>query len=153
MELPSKILERIAVNTRPKNEKHTLIVTDKSTHEEHLSQLLQTINKQFKIAITFLSGNNGIFIVTKKLKIFFTVSIIDDEFTEITIPTGASELQYLNNEIKIIIIEEGHFTEVDYPFHIKPKSLTLGSIIENSTQGPLVIFSPSDSIRNFLGFN
>ena len=34
---------------------------DKSTHEEHLSQPLQTNNKQFKIAVTFLSGYNGIF--------------------------------------------------------------------------------------------
>ena len=32
---------------------------DKSTHEEHLSQPLQTINKQFKIAVTFLTGYNG----------------------------------------------------------------------------------------------
>ena len=41
-----------------------LIVMDKSTHEEHLSQPLQTNNKQFKIAVTFLTGYNGIFNVT-----------------------------------------------------------------------------------------
>ena len=50
MELPSKLLENIAINTRLKIEEHVLIVTDKSTHEEHLSQPLQTSNKQFKIA-------------------------------------------------------------------------------------------------------
>ena len=61
MELPSKLLEQIAYNTRPKIEEHMLIVMDKSTHEEHLSQPLQTNNKQFKIAVTFLSGYNGIF--------------------------------------------------------------------------------------------
>ena len=27
-----------------------LIIMDKSTHEEHLSQSIQTINKQFKIS-------------------------------------------------------------------------------------------------------
>ena len=43
--LPSKILEQIAFNTRPKIEEHMLIVMDKSTHEEHLSQPLQTNNK------------------------------------------------------------------------------------------------------------
>ena len=32
-----------------------LVVMDKATHEEHLSQPLQT-NKQFKIAIIFLTG-------------------------------------------------------------------------------------------------
>ena len=30
-----------------------LIVMDKRTHEEHLFQTAQTINKQFKIAVTF----------------------------------------------------------------------------------------------------
>ena len=55
MELPSKILEQIAFNTRSKIEEHMLIVTDKSTPEKHLSQPLQTNNKQFKIAVTFLT--------------------------------------------------------------------------------------------------
>ena len=64
MELPSKLLEQIAFNTRPKIEDHMLIVMDKSTHEEHLSKSLQTNNKQFKIGITFLTGYNGIFKVT-----------------------------------------------------------------------------------------
>ena len=64
MELPSKLSEQIAFNTRPKNEKHMLIVMDKSTHEEHLSQPLQTNKQQFKIAATFLSGYNGIFKIT-----------------------------------------------------------------------------------------
>ena len=39
---------------------------DKSTNEEHLSQPLQIINKKFKVAVSFLSGYNGIFNVTKK---------------------------------------------------------------------------------------
>ena len=51
-ELPSKILEQIAFNTRPKIEEHMLIVMNKSTHEEHLSIPLQTNIKQFKIGIT-----------------------------------------------------------------------------------------------------
>ena len=54
--LPSKILEQIAYNTRSRIEEHLLIVMDKSTHEEHLSQPLQTNNKQFKVAVTFLTG-------------------------------------------------------------------------------------------------
>ena len=61
MELPSKLLEQIAINTRPKVEEHMLVLMDKSTHEEHLSQSLQTNNKQLKIAVTFLTGYNGIF--------------------------------------------------------------------------------------------
>ena len=43
-----------------------LIFMDKSTHEEHLFEPLQTNIKQFKIAVTFLSGYNGIFNVTSK---------------------------------------------------------------------------------------
>ena len=60
MELPSKLLEQIAFNTRPKIEEYMLIIMDKSTHEEHLSQPLQTIIEQFKRAVTLLSGYNGI---------------------------------------------------------------------------------------------
>ena len=49
-----------------------LIVMDKSTHEEHLSQPLQTNNKQVEIAVTFLSGYNGIFNVTNSNTKFFS---------------------------------------------------------------------------------
>ena len=38
MELPSKLLEQVAYNKRRRIEGHMLIVMDKSTHEEHLSQ-------------------------------------------------------------------------------------------------------------------
>ena len=48
MELPSKFLEQMAFNTGLKIEEHMLVVMDESTHEEHLSQPLQTNNKQFK---------------------------------------------------------------------------------------------------------
>ena len=42
MELPIKLLEQIAFTTRPKIGEHMLIVMDKKTHEQHLSQPLQT---------------------------------------------------------------------------------------------------------------
>ena len=64
---------------------------DKSTHEEHLTQQLQTNNKQFKIAVTFLTAFNGIFNVTNKNnKFYFTKSISDDDgYIQITILPGA----------------------------------------------------------------
>ena len=66
MELPSKILDQIAFDTRPKIEEHMWIVMDRSTQEEHLSEpLLKTIIEEIKIAVTFLTGYNGIFNVTK----------------------------------------------------------------------------------------
>ena len=43
-----------------------LVVVDKGTHEEHLLQTLQTNNKQYKIAVTFLTGYNGDFNVRNK---------------------------------------------------------------------------------------
>ena len=155
MELHSKLLEKIAYNTRPKVEEHMLIVMDKSTHEEHLSQPLQTNNKQFKIAVTFLTGYNGIFNVTSKNnKFYFLKSITDEDgYIQITIPPGAYELENLNNEIKRLIIDEEHYTDANYPFTIKPNFSTLGSIIEISTQGPVISFLPDDSIRDLLGFN
>ena len=154
MELSSKLLEQIAYNTRPKIEEHMLIIMDKSTHEEHLFQPLQTKNKQFKVAITFLTGYNGIFNVTNSNnKLYFFKSNTDDDYISITIPPGAYELENLYNEIKRIIIDDGHYNENDYPFTIKPNFSTLGSIIEISSQGPIITFVPNDSIGDVLGFN
>ena len=56
------------------------------------------------------------------------------------------------NEIKRIIINEEHYTESNYPFTIKPNFSTLGSIIEISTEGPVITFAPDGSIRDLLGF-
>ena len=56
MELSNKTLDQIAFNTRAKIEEHMLIVMDESTYEFILNEPLQTNNKQFKIAITFLTG-------------------------------------------------------------------------------------------------
>ena len=101
MELSSKLLEQIAFNTRSKIEEHMLIVMDKSTHEEHLSQPLQTNNKQFKIAITFLSAYNGIFNITNlNNKFFFKKSFDDGEFIQISISPGAYEIESLDDEIR-----------------------------------------------------
>ena len=154
MELPSKLLERIAYNTRPKIEEHMLIVMDKSTHEEHLSQPLQTKNKQFKIAVTFLTGYNGIFNVTNdNNKFYFKKAIKDEVFIQIRIPPGAYEIESLDSEIKRIIIEKGHYSENNYPFKIKPNFSTLGSIVEILTPGPQISFVFDDSIGSLLGFN
>ena len=81
MELPSKLLEQIAYNTRPEIEEHSLLIMDDSKTEEHLSQPLQTNNKQFKIAVTFLSAYNGIFNVTNKNnKFYFKKTLIEKHF-------------------------------------------------------------------------
>ena len=55
-------------------------------------------------------------------------------------------------EIKRIIIEEEHYTEVDHPFLIKANFATLGSIIGITTQGPVITFVTDDSMRHVLGF-
>ena len=155
MEIPSKLLEQIAFNTRPKIEEDMLIVMEKSTHEEHLSQPLQTNNKQFKLAVTFLSGYNGIFNATNSNNKFYFKKTITDEdgFVQITIPPGAYEIEPLNDEIKRIIIDKEHYTVSNYPFEIKPNFSTLGSIIEISPQGPIISFMFDDSIKDLLGFH
>ena len=153
MELSSKLLEQIAYNTRHKLEEHMLIIMNKSTHEEHLFHPLQTNNKQFKIAITFLSAYNGIFHITNSNnKFYFFKSISDEDHIQISIRPGVYEIEALNDEIKRIIIDEGYYTEIDYPFYIKPDFNTLGSIIEISPQGPVITFAPNDSIGSLLGF-
>ena len=155
MELPSKIIQQMAFNTRPKVEEHMLIVMDKSSNEEHLSQQLQTNNEQYKIAITFLTAYIGIFNVTdKNNKTEFAKSISDEDgFIQPTMPAGADEIEGLNKEIKRNNIGEEHYTEANYPFTIKPNFTKLGSIKEISRQEPLKSFIPDDSIRNLLGFN
>ena len=155
MKLPSKLLEQIAFNTRPKIEELMLIIMYKSTHEEHLSQPLQTNNKEFKIAVTFLSGYNGIFNVTSdNIKFYFTKSITDDDhYIMITISPGAYEIESLNDEIKRILINDLYYTSENYPFKIKPNFSTLGKIIEISNQESAISFRPDDSIGSLLGFN
>ena len=153
--LPSKLLEQIAFNTRPKIEEHLLIIMDKSIHEEHLSQPLQTNIKQFKVAVTFLTAYNGIFNVTdSNNKLYFTKSITDDDhYIMISISPVSYEIESLNDEIKRIIIDDEHFTEENYPFKIKPNFSTLGSIIEISNEELAISFKSDDTIGSLLGFN
>ena len=156
MELPSKLIEQIAFNTRPKIEEHTLVVMHKNNHKEQLSQSLQTSNKQSKIAVTFLTGYKGIFNVTNSNnKNYFLKSVTDEDgYIQITISPSAYEKESLKNEIKmLIIIDEGHYTEANYPFTIKPNSSTLGSIIALSAQKPVITFVLDDIRRDLLGFN
>ena len=128
---------------------------DKSTHEEHLYQPLQTNSEQFKIAVTFPTGFNGVFNVTDQNSNFcFMKSITDeDAYIQITSPPGAYKIESLDKENKRFIIDEGHFTETKCPFTIKPNFSTLGSIIEISPKGPIITFMPNYSIRDLLGFN
>ena len=127
---------------------------DKSTHEEHPSQPLQTNKKQFEIAITFLSAYNGIFNVTNRnIEFYFKRALIDEDFIQIRNPEGAYEIESLNNEIKRIFIDKEHYTEANYPFTIKPNFLALGSIVEISPQRPIIGFVFGYSIGNLLGFN
>ena len=133
MERPSKLLEQIAFDTRPKVEEHILVVMDKSTNEEHLAKPLQTNKKQFKIAVTFLSAYNGISSVTNSNnKFYFKKSIIEEDFIQITIPSGAYEIEPLNDEIKEINFDKGYYKQDDQPFTIKPNFSTLGNIIEKN---------------------
>ena len=113
MELSSKLLEEIAFNTRPKVEDHKFMIIEESIHEDHSSQPIQTNFKEFKLAVTFLTGFNAIFNVTKRnIKFYFAKLIADEDgFIQKTVPTGAYELESLNEEIKRFIIENSHSTE------------------------------------------
>ena len=126
-----------------------LKVMDQSTHEDHLSQPLQTNNKQNKIAVTFLPDYTGSFVVNdKKNKYFSTTTIDADDFSLFIISLGASELESLDEEIIRIIIGEGCFSEINCPFLIKPIFLTLGSFIKKSPGlGIQFNFFLDDSLR------
>ena len=132
-----------------------LIVIDKSTHEERLSSPLRFNNREFKIAVTYLSCYNRFFKVTSSNNKFYSKKTNTDEdvFIQITIPQGAYKIESLNKEIRRITIDEEPFTEANYPFLIKPNFSTLGSIIEKSPPGPIISFMFDDSIRNLPGFH
>ena len=59
----------------------------------------------------------------------------------------------MKKEIERKIIEKEPYTEVDYPFLVKPNFSSRGSIIEISTQGPVITFVLDDSMGDLLGFN
>ena len=154
MELPSKLLEQIAFNTRPKIEQQMLIVMDKSTHEEHLSQPLQTNNKQYQVAVTFLSACNGIFNVANlNYQFYFKKALIDEDFIQTTISFGAYEIESSADEIKRILIDESQYNEAEYPFRIKPNFSTLSSFVEILPKRAIIGFVFDDNISNLLGFN
>ena len=139
--LSSKLLEQIAYKTRSKIEEHMLINMGKS-HEEHLYQPLQTNNKQFKIAVTFLSAYIGIFNIEYIKNNFYFEKYFDDgEFIQIAIAPGAYKIESVNDEIRRIIIDKGYYSESNYPFKIKPNFSTLGSIIEINQTGPVISLS------------
>ena len=155
MALPSKFLEQIAFNTRLKKEEHMLVVMNKSTQEERLTQPFQTNIKQYKIAIPFLTGYNGIFNITNSnIKFPFQKTITNEEdFIQITIPPVAYEIESSNKENRRIIFDKGHYTEKEYPFTINPNFSTLGSIVEIKPRGAIIGFVFEDRISNLLGFH
>ena len=77
----------------------------------------------------------------------------EDGFLQNTITPGAYEIESLNDEIRRITIDEGHYSEANYPFTIKPNFSTLGSIVEISPQGPIVGFMFDDCIKDLLRFH
>ena len=89
MVLPTKILEGIAFNTRPKLKENVLIVMDKATHEGFSSWPLQTNDTQYEIAVFLQTGDNGFLNVTDRNNNFqWKRSSNDDDLNVITIPRG-----------------------------------------------------------------
>ena len=133
-----------------------LIVMNKSSHEKHLTQPLQTNNEQFEKKVTFLTGYNGIFnIINRKNNFYFTVSINDDDFNVNFVSPGAYELDCLDKESIRITFKDGYFTDESYPFVNKTYCSTLGSImiIKPNFIGTQFSFALIDSIRHLLEFD
>ena len=59
----------------------------------------------------------------------------------------------MNNEIKRIIIDEGHYSENICPFNIKLNFPTLGSILEITQTGPIISFVMENSMGKLLEFD
>ena len=107
--------------------------------------------------MTFLTGYNSIFNIylsNSNINFHFKKTITDEDgFIQITLPHGPYELESIDKKLKRINFGEGHFTQANYPFKIKPNISTLGSDIEISPQGPIISFMFDDSKRDLLGSN
>ena len=100
-------------------------------HEIKLSQLLQTNIKQFKLAVTFLTGYNGIFNVTSWNIKFIFVSLFEGAGSNVAAfrPAG-NEIESLNRKIERSIFDGRYIVEKDYPFSMKPNFSNLCSVKE-----------------------
>ena len=84
---------------------------DKFTHKENLSQLQETYNRRFKIAITFLNVHNGVFNITSKTSNITFMSVFENaEYNIIHKNPGPYELHFLKKGFKRVIIHEGYIT-------------------------------------------
>ena len=82
------------------------------------------------------------------------MSINDDDFNQITIPTRTYETESLDNEKKSINIEEGFLTNSICPFTIQANFSILGSItnVSSNVIDSQVVVTPDDFIGDILGF-
>ena len=147
------MLEQIVFDTTPNIGEHLIIVMDEPTLQENLSEPIQTKNRQFITAVTSLTGYTGIFKKTiSNNKFYFTITINDDDFCDVTNFPGAYEIKSLDKETEKILIVERHCNEVNYLFLIKTTFSTLRSFIEISpSRGIRISVIHDDSIRNFVG--
>ena len=98
-----------------------LLVMEKSTHEESFSQLLQTNNKQYKIAVTVQTGYKGVFKNTNKINEFYLKTAFDQlDSTSIKKPVRPYKLENLNDEIERNTVEAAPLTEANYAILFKP---------------------------------
>ena len=93
---------------------------DKSTHEGHIYQSLQTNKKQFKIAVTLLTGYNGRYNVPNSNNKNYSQNqlLINMVLFRLLFRKVSYENENLIIEIRRIIFGEGMFSETDYPFTI-----------------------------------
>ena len=122
----------------------------KSTREQNLDETLQTNNKQFKIAIKFLTGYHGFFNITDKNNRFFYITP-EKMIVEIVIPKGAYEMEAVYSEIKRLMILNGDSEGETFPVKIKPNFTTQASTIE-IVDGWKVDFTFAGTITTILGF-
>ena len=131
-----------------------MIVIDKLTSEKILSQPLQTNIQQLRIAITVLTGYNGIFDVTTRNNINIFISVSECfENNAIRIPPATFDVEILIKGIKRNIIDDGLFKEEEYHFSMKTIFSNFGSFVEiTPLRGWQISVVQIDSLRGLLDF-
>ena len=122
---------------------------DNPTREENFIEPLITNNKDFKTAITFLTGYNGNFNITEIDNKFYCITP-EKIIVDIVLEKGAYELEAMDLEIKRLMVLNGDSDGETIPITIKQDFSTQGSIMEIIDRWG-IYFTFDSTTRTILG--
>jgi hypothetical protein len=126
-------------------------------YELILNEPIQLFDGKYKLAITSLNVYNSVFNITTDNNNFKYSIDNGAVWKEIFLTPGAYEITEINNEVKRLMVANGHSsinpsTFHDYYVHITPNFNTQKSIIQINEEYTAIDFNTWNSIGKVLGF-